>query len=1257
MAADTPVVDGRDAAAIREAAEALVPHYTDRWDPEGDAVGGTLLALFAEMAGDVVDRLDQVPAKHRVAFFDALGFGRNPPQPARVPLSFLVSEDHAENVPIPAGTQAVAPATDDGPEQVFELAAGEAFEGSPAVLEAVYSVDPASDDVYAHLPSLAEGTETALFAAEDSQQHALLIGHPDLLTLNGGSRIWVTLETNAGALGSDVFTTADNWEFYGEVEGVETWHELTTPSNPTAIDGSLTIPLALPESAKETTETTIAGIESRWLRCSPGAVSASEADAAGDPKQSLFDVRITGVSLSLVGPASTPILPDQLLSGDVPIEAPSAEVTETDRYPFGEGWPPRTTFYLASEEVLTKTGVTAVLTFDPAWRWSENESASVGVRIVDQDSAGLTLTVESVSVPDDAAPMTVVVEGRVDPAVEFSEYGRVELPTAGAYRDVQVPLTQPLLAETTDIRARVSHEATDLVDGDVTATLVEVTPPVLSWEYWDGQGWALLSDLVDETEALRTPGSVRFTVPEDLAPTTAAGHEGHWIRTRVVGGEYVRLTYDEDATPSTVPTGVPPRVGRVSFTYSTDGSTANEAPPSAVLTGNNLTTVAEQIPTDESPLAPFRPLPDDQQALYLGFDRPLRAGPLQFLFAMTDQEYQPGFYPRLRWEYRPDPAIEEWARLGVEDGTESLTRQGIVALRFPEPTRPSVRFGHERYWVRARVDGDRFERAATAPTATTTIPVGIYDIDSPRQRVVLRNDTADPVGIGGYHIEFACAAAGEQRRTFPEGTSVPAEGVLTIGTAPDSTAATDVPFEFEEPALDGCVRDAVALLTPEGEVLTRRVEGDPEPRERWLETVPPAGRPGREPPVLRGVHPNTGWLENVRTIEGEILGTSDGTADQAFGVSTAPVLEPVVWVDELEALSEGERESLAGADPTGVLAQSGPDGSDVAFWVRWERVEHFLDSGPEDRHYRTEPTIGRVVFGDGVSGRIPPRSASGIRVDYRSGGGAAGNVPGGGIADLKSSIPYVESVSNPEPGAGGADAEPLPAVLDRAPKQLRDRDRAVTTADYERIALDASRRLARARCIPAMGPAGEHSPGWVTLLVVPNDPVARPVPSVALKHRVATEVSDRAPATLVAVDTDDANGDPTPELLVRGPSYVDVAVDATVVPGAVGSLADVEAALAEAIAAFLHPLTGGERGRGWQFGELPCHSDLYALLEGVAGVDHVASLALTFGGEGESLTVTEGQETPSVAADTLVTSGSHTVVVDATRATVTGGEQ
>ena len=53
---------------------------------------------------------------------------------------------------------------------------------------------------------------------------------------------------------------------------------------------------------------------------------------------------------------------------------------------------------------------------------------------------------------------------------------------------------------------------------------------------------------------------------------------------------------------------------------------------------------------------------------------------------------------------------------------------------------------------------------------------------------------------------------------------------------------------------------------------------------------------------------------------------------------------------------------------------------------------------------------------------------------------------------------------------------------------------------------------------------------------------------------------------------------------------------------------DVQAAVLERLALFLHPLTGGPLGSGWEFGRRPYRSDLYALVENTPGVDHVRSL-------------------------------------------------
>ena len=60
------------------------------------------------------------------------------------------------------------------------------------------------------------------------------------------------------------------------------------------------------------------------------------------------------------------------------------------------------------------------------------------------------------------------------------------------------------------------------------------------------------------------------------------------------------------------------------------------------------------------------------------------------------------------------------------------------------------------------------------------------------------------------------------------------------------------------------------------------------------------------------------------------------------------------------------------------------------------------------------------------------------------------------------------------------------------------------------------------------------------------------------------------------------------------------------------------------LTAFIHPLTGGESGQGWAFGKAVSRGDIYGIIEGTPGVDHVASLSVKasdepFFGEADTL--------------------------------------
>src|SRR4030095_7822513 len=118
--------------------------------------------------------------------------------------------------------------------------------------------------------------------------------------------------------------------------------------------------------------------------------------------------------------------------------------------------------------------------------------------------------------------------------------------------------------------------------------------------------------------------------------------------------------------------------------------------------------------------------------------------------------------------------------------------------------------------------------------------------------------------------------------------------------------------------------------------------------------------------------------------------------------------------------------------------------------------------------------------------------------------------------------------------------------------------------------------------------------GRVSVIVVPRSSDAKPLPSVELIRRVR--------------DFLDGVHEPTVRLSVVGPLYVRVDVRAEIGLVAIDRATDVVAEVQQKVASFLHPLTGGLDGKGWDFGRRPHLSDLYALIEAVPGVDHVRAL-------------------------------------------------
>ena len=124
----------------------------------------------------------------------------------------------------------------------------------------------------------------------------------------------------------------------------------------------------------------------------------------------------------------------------------------------------------------------------------------------------------------------------------------IELLKAGPHSSIYDPGFQ-IKEPVQFVEDRVTLFPHNLLDGKIARlrrdpkTWTPVGPnqpanPTLSWEYWNGRAWWALDNLVDGTANLLLSDSVRFTVPPDLAATEVGGKKNHWLRARLIGGEY-----------------------------------------------------------------------------------------------------------------------------------------------------------------------------------------------------------------------------------------------------------------------------------------------------------------------------------------------------------------------------------------------------------------------------------------------------------------------------------------------------------------------------------------------------------------------------------------------------------------------------------------------------------------------------------------------------------------------------------------------
>jgi hypothetical protein len=754
-------------------------------------------------------------------------------------------------------------------------------------------------------------------------------------------------------------------------------------------------------------------------------------------------------------------------------------------------------------------------------------------------------------------------------------------------------------------------------------------PPVgahdieLSWEAWNGVQWIELGHSTaavsedgtfnDRTLAFTSATDPRVTLqvpPEDAAgrklmPTTINGVTSYWIRARIVAGNYgVEAHFVDDAK---VPGGqrlvpasfAPPLLEHLDVSYE-----ANVPPrPADLVAFNNFQyeNIGARLAAG-SPALPFRALPEQPPSLYIAFTLPPVRGsfpnrPVSLYHGLTSP-----VFGRSSGPLQP--------RASVLKATPGATPTDVVHLFTLTHT------GTQSATYQFQVLGGvwdwslSFTKKTLAPGESISVSVTV----SVPPAAQIPSGTLNDLGVllasangRAYSAAFETrigAVPTRQRAVRWEYWNGASWTQLPVVDATDELTQSGV-VEFLGPS-------DFALASNFG------VSG------YWLRVLFDPGEGDPESPLVRTLLPNTTLAAQTATLLDELLGSSDATAGLRFRTARAPVMPaPQLEVREPAPLPPDEIKALQTALGLSNVVRASDNANEV--WVRWIEVPDLYASGPTDRHYVLDHVSGEARFGDGVQGRIPPRGTGNVRMArYQTGGGTAGNVAAGAIVQLKRTVAYIDKVTNRESATGGFGAESGADLRARAPRALRHGGRSVAAEDYEDLARLASPEVARAKCVPLSllkdKPLGSDPiPGAASVIILPGSAGAKPLPSAELLARVEAFLLARR-----AVNA---------QIQVVGPLYVRVDVDVEVALTRIEGASQVEDAIRAGLAAFLHPLTGGRDGTGWDFGREPHVSDLHAVVA-VPGVDHV-----------ERLSFTQAEDLPGVAARGrfLIYSGQHRI--------------
>ena len=201
----------------------------------------------------------------------------------------------------------------------------------------------------------------------------------------------------------------------------------------------------------------------------------------------------------------------------------------------------------------------------------------------------------------------------------------------------------------------------------------------------------------------------------------------------------------------------------------------------------------------------------------------------------------------------------------------------------------------------------------------------------------------------------------------------------------------------------------------------------------------------------------------------------------------------------------------------------------------WKSCTDMTQAEPDASVYQFDAQRARILFGNGVNGRIAPEGAT-IKVTYQVSGGATGNLVAGHTWILRGGAGH--RFENLERTTGGAPALELDQLRRLARAKVREAHPIVTARDLEGAAMQLpALKVARAHSLAATACGASGVPSdWV--LIALREPQAANAPAGLRESRRWLEHVRRALAPRVLLGE---------RLRVQAPDYVSVRIEVTLI--------------------------------------------------------------------------------------------------------------